>query len=625
MTHSERELQKKFQKALKAYWQGNYERALVHYEECLEIEPDFVPAQINYAGALMAQSRHREALPIVRKLYEKLPTDANAQRGMMECLRAVKQWCKLEDVAREVLKRNPANHEAMNYLGWATLKRGDYEEATNLFFRAIEADERFFSAWLGLGYATLYLRELKEAVAAFSSAATAANVTPNPPKLRFDAFFGLGLAYVENGMADKALEIGNRMDSDNHVPAATGIVRARAFFALGMPEAGIAEGELAISQGAENAYLLIDMAIAYARMGDKSNALRILDLIDEDEAPGTLDDYQIRCGETTVQLILGRHDEAIAITEKLLEDFGKDENLLNMLGVQYMLRGRAGDKIRARRYFDEALKHSRDDLTLTNRAILFAEAGATGAALDTTREALAVAKTAPRSSFSAWIVSLNLARYTAKLGDIAGAKKLLVGLAEDESLPDWVTLSVHQQLEELNEDDTGGEGPGTLPPVSGTRYAELVQREQRKTVRLFERLVCDECEKNLGWHSCEAEYTVPGLAQIGDLDVYGFKAEGGKEEIVCVGECKLRFENDIPVNYSEMNQLVSGKLRSLRPFMDAKDDRRLLQGFFFANAGYDDDARELARREGVRIFTVKMPHDWKRKDTWKVQLEELEN
>jgi tetratricopeptide (TPR) repeat protein len=544
---------------------------------------------------------------------------------MMECLRALRQWRELGEVAREVHEQNPADHEATNYLGWATLKQGSYEEATNLFFRAIEADEHFFSAWLGLGYATLYLRELKEAVAAFSSAATVTDVTPDPPKLKFDAFFGLGLAYVESGMPDKALDIGNRMDSDNRIPAATGIVRARAFFALGMPEAGITEGELAISQGAENAYLLIDMALTYARIGDVVNALHILDLIDEDEAPGTLDDYQIRCGKTTVQLILERHDEAIAITEKLVEDFGKDENLLNMLGVQYMLRDRVGDKIRARRYFDEALQHSRDDLILTNRAILLAEAGATRAALDMTREALAVAKTAPRSIFSAWTVPLNLARYTAQLGDIAGAKKLLMELAENESLPDWVILGVHQQLEQLNEGDAGGEGPGTLPPVSGTRHAELVEREQRQTVRLFERLVCDECEKNLGWHSCEAEHMVPELARIGDLDVYGFIKAEGEEEVVCVGECKLRFENENSVDHSEMNQLVSGKLKPLRQFMDAQGDRRRLQGLFFANADYDDDARELARREGVHIFEVKMSRGWKRRDAWKVHLEVLEN
>lgn len=139
----------------------------------------------------------------------------------------------------------------MNYLGWATLKQGSYEEATNLFFEAIEVDEHYFSAWLGLGYATLYLRELKEAVAAFSSAAAVADVTPNPPKLKFDAHFGLGPACVESGMPEKALDIGKKMNSDNRIPAATSIVRARAFFALGMSEAGLAEGELAISRSRE--------------------------------------------------------------------------------------------------------------------------------------------------------------------------------------------------------------------------------------------------------------------------------------------------------------------------------------------------------------------------------------
>lgn len=217
--------------------------------------------------------------------------------------------------------------------------------------------------------------------------------------------------------------------------------------------------------------MLIDVALAYARIGDVSNAPRILNLIDDDEAPGTLDDYRIRCGKTTVHLIINRHDEAIAITKNLVKDFGKDENLLNMLGVQYMLRDRVGDKMRARRYFDEALQHSRDDLTLANRAILLAEAGDTRAALDMTREALAVAKMSPRSPFGVWTGSLNLARYTAQLGDVAGAEKLLMELVNNKSLPNWVELSVRQQLEELSEGDTGSEGPGTLPPVSGTRYA----------------------------------------------------------------------------------------------------------------------------------------------------------
>jgi hypothetical protein len=55
-------------------------------------------------------------------------------------------------MARWVLERSPEDHEALNYLGWATLKHDrDHEAASNLFYRAVEGDERYYSAWLGLG------------------------------------------------------------------------------------------------------------------------------------------------------------------------------------------------------------------------------------------------------------------------------------------------------------------------------------------------------------------------------------------------------------------------------------------------------------------------------------------
>jgi tetratricopeptide (TPR) repeat protein len=446
---------------------------------------------------------------------------------------------------------------------------------------------------------------------------------PGHEGARFDALFGLGLAYLEAGMPREALGVSDKMNADNRAPAMTGIVRARAFIRLGMAEAGLAEGEFAVWRGAENPYLLLDMAFEYARAGDEANALRLLDGVRTDEAPGTLDNYELRFGRTSVLLALKHHDRGMGELEDLMRDFGEDENLLNALGVQHLLRGYKGDKLRAKRYFDRAMRYSRDDLTLSNRALILAEAGAVKEALEMTREALKVARTAPRSPLSVWSVSANVARYAAELGDVAGAKKLLNELIGDEDAPEWVVLRARRQLEEIERGDVG-RSSGGLPPVPGDLHARLAERNRRLTVELFERKVCDECKKELGWHSCEAGYDFPELKEIGDLDVYGIAAEEGGAEAVYVGECKLRFEKEEAVSHGEMSQLVDKKLRPLREHMDRIGDRRPLRGFFFANAGYDEEALRLARNAGVRVFEVRMSREWQNRDDWWLSVKELD-
>ncbi len=613
----------KFEAALEAYRRGNYERALALYEVCLDLDPHHTPARVNYAGTLMALGRHSDALPTLRALFDAYPNDPLLRRGMMEALRATGQWESLVEAAKRVLERYPEDRDALTYLGWATLKLGDPEGALAIFPIATEGDATYYSAWHGRGWAALHLRRLEEAIEAFSRAVAAADTTPDPPGQRFDSLFGLGSAYVQSGRARDALEVGDRMNADNRNPAATGIVRARALIALGMVQAGLTEGEFAISQGADNPYLLLDMALEYARMMDSENALRLLARVDSGTEPDTFKNYEIRCFATTVLLALGRYDEAIEVLKGLISDFGEDENLLNMLGVQYMLRGAKGDKLRAKSYFDKALQHSRDDLTLSNRAILFAEAGATREALDMTREALRMAKAAPRSPLSVWATSLNLAAYAVGQGDITGAKRLLDEMLESDSPPDWAVLGARRQLEEIEKGEIG-QGPGDLPPVSGARYAELSERERRLTVELLERKVCDECEKQLAWRSCHASYTLPGLQEIGDIDVYGVFTGDGGIEVVAVGECKLRFENEGLVTHGEMSQLVDGKLKHLRTAMDESGDHRPIKGFFFANVDYDDGARKLAHTAGVALFNVKMSREWRRRNDWGLRLEQVE-
>jgi tetratricopeptide (TPR) repeat protein len=84
------EFEGKFRQAFDAYGQGNYERALVLYEQCLEMRPDHPFARNDYAGTLMALRRYGEAIAVLRGLLEDYPEERKVLRGLMDCLRAAK-------------------------------------------------------------------------------------------------------------------------------------------------------------------------------------------------------------------------------------------------------------------------------------------------------------------------------------------------------------------------------------------------------------------------------------------------------------------------------------------------------------------------------------------------------
>ncbi len=93
-----------FDAALEAYSCGNYEHALALYEVCLYLDPHHVLARLNYAGTLMALGRHSDALPTLRALFDARPDNPLLRRGMMEALRASRQWEQLRNAAQRVLE-----------------------------------------------------------------------------------------------------------------------------------------------------------------------------------------------------------------------------------------------------------------------------------------------------------------------------------------------------------------------------------------------------------------------------------------------------------------------------------------------------------------------------------------
>src|SRR6266436_5689102 len=71
---------------------------------------------------------------------------------------------------RRILRRNPGDADALNFLGMLTCQTGDAVAAAELLRKSVEADSTNSHAWLNLGNVLLAKGDAQEARAAFVQA-----------------------------------------------------------------------------------------------------------------------------------------------------------------------------------------------------------------------------------------------------------------------------------------------------------------------------------------------------------------------------------------------------------------------------------------------------------------------
>lgn len=78
-----------------------------------------------------------------------------------------------------------------------------------------------------------------------------------------------------------------------------------------------------------------------------------------------------------------------------------------------------------------------------------------------------------------------------------------------------------------------------------------------------------------------------------------------------------------PANDSEINELVQNI--ALARSIESESGREV-EGYFFANASYDYEAKELAKTHSIRLFKAHLTKDWQKRADWKVNvLQELQS
>jgi protein O-GlcNAc transferase len=166
--------------------------------------PDHPVINELYGIAVMAQSRHAEALPFLDKATKGQPGEPQFWENLALCQRELGDFAAAEVSLRRVLEVRPGSLEAMTTLASVMVSLDRTDEAEALLRQVIAAEPRFFPAYTNLGNLLRDRNQLAEAEACYRKAIA---LNPNDPA----AHGNLGLVLNQQGRNAEAIAAAERV------------------------------------------------------------------------------------------------------------------------------------------------------------------------------------------------------------------------------------------------------------------------------------------------------------------------------------------------------------------------------------------------------------------------------
>ena|SRR5262245_25022011 len=180
------------------------------FRKAVELDPNFVVAQVHLARVLKRLNRASEAEPIYKAAIDKAQQDAPTLVLIADSMQSEQQWGESEPVLRRALELDARNPGALYLLGrYLTVSR-KYTEAEPILKSAIEVNPKFFMARNILGRVYLALERWDDAYTTYNHAVDLA-VDANRRELAGNfGFGGVGDGYMKAGRAKDALRAYDR-------------------------------------------------------------------------------------------------------------------------------------------------------------------------------------------------------------------------------------------------------------------------------------------------------------------------------------------------------------------------------------------------------------------------------
>jgi tetratricopeptide (TPR) repeat protein len=156
--------------AINLLQKGRTDEALAHYNQALELDPNYGEAHYNLANALVRLGRVDEAIAHYEKAVELNPNNAMAYYNLGSVL--VQNGREKEGITqyRKALELDPNNAGAHNNMGAALLRLGNLDEAMAHYFKALELNPGNPEANYNLANALVQKGRFEEAVNYYKNA-----------------------------------------------------------------------------------------------------------------------------------------------------------------------------------------------------------------------------------------------------------------------------------------------------------------------------------------------------------------------------------------------------------------------------------------------------------------------
>lgn len=588
-------------RAMRAQAERKFEAAIELWGDYIEYHPRIAGGYANRCICLLNSLRSEEALRDARKAYKLMPAPGN-RVALMQALDANGLFNEMNELSEVQEREAPGDFFTLNFSGRAAQEAEDFAKAEACFLEVVNIDPGSNFAWTQLGDIYLNTGKYEEALDAWGKAQASVHDRPGPPEwFQHQALLGMGWSLLLLENPKKALILAEQAERLNVDVASAQGLKARCLLATDHPS-GAAVAENAFRLGFHDDYLRARLAMEYARLAQREDAERCLAPI----KANPYDTYTRNLVAGTL-IYLGRTDEAIQELEEL---DGKLEPYVryNALASAYRVADRP-DK--AEKMSLKALEIRRDEVILTNLGSFYNAESRYEEAEKILKESLAL-----RSDMPDTLYQLGYS-YAAQRKEGQARKYLRQVLQSDmawESLKEEAAgmLARMDQHAELEADRKERQ-------VVGVYHKELEQilkrSERQDTLRYEEECarLAEDSQSGLGWSEVKSQLVVWHGGSQREIDVYGSQWRQERKALN-LGECKFKTSN--VVGYSEVRELVE-KMALVR-CIERHEHKREVRGYMFSNVSYNDEAKELAAKHGIRLFTAAPQKTWRNRADWKV-------